>query len=176
MFKRKLRVSCLLDLDHERHSPFGAAKREWLACVLERDRVDVLAVGIRTPLDHTPTKLRFLVGIVKIKMESDTRGSSRVFLALSEPSPVQIRIRSPSRPTQMGTLCGEPSGIRVARWAKLGASSKALISSESGIAMRTCPYVESDEQIYHLPLGCGAERCSQLSQQPAKRFVLQRSG
>ncbi len=34
-------------------------------------------------------------------------------------------------------VCGEPSGIRVARWAKLGASSKALISSESGIAMRT---------------------------------------
>ena len=43
---------------------------------------------------------------------------------------MHISMRSPSRPTQMGTLCGEPSGIRVARWAKLGPSSKALISSE----------------------------------------------
>src|ERR1700730_1698177 len=68
-------------------------------------------------------------------MESETRGSRRVFFALSEPSPVQISMRSLSRPTQMGTLCGEPSGIRVARWAKLGESSKALISSESGIAI-----------------------------------------
>jgi hypothetical protein len=32
-------------------------------------------------------------------MESETRGSRRVFFALSEPSPVQIRMRSPSRPT-----------------------------------------------------------------------------
>ena len=74
MFKRKLCVSRLLDLDHERHSSFGAAKRERLACVLERDRVDVLAVAISTPLDHAPTKLRFLVGIVKINDgERDTR-------------------------------------------------------------------------------------------------------
>src|SRR2546427_12933698 len=106
-------------------------------------------------------------------MESETRGSRRVFFAFREPSPVQIRMRSPSRPTQMGTLCGEPSGIRGGRWAKLGAASKALMSSESGIAMRTCPYVESDEQIYHLPLGCGPGRCSQLSQQPANPFVVQ---
>ena len=82
-------------------------------------------------------------------MESETRGSRRVFFALSEPSPVQIRMRSPSRPTQMGTLCGEPSGIRVARWAKLGASSKALISSESGIAMTTV-LGGNVEQIYHV--------------------------
>jgi hypothetical protein len=58
-------------------------------------------------------------------MESEIRGSRRVFFALSEPSPVQIRMRSPSRLTQTGTLCGEPSGMRVARWAKLGSSSKA---------------------------------------------------
>src|SRR5438445_13856217 len=44
-------------------------------------------------------------------MESETRGSRRVFFAFSEPSPVQISMRSPSRPTQMGTHCGEPSGI-----------------------------------------------------------------
>ena len=74
MFKRELGVSCLLDLDHQRHSSFGAAKRERLTCVLERDRVDVLAVAIRTPLDHAPTKLRFLVGIMKINDgERDTR-------------------------------------------------------------------------------------------------------
>ena len=56
MFKGELGVSRLLDLDHQRHSPFGAAKRERLACVLERDRVDVLAVAIWTPLDHATTK------------------------------------------------------------------------------------------------------------------------
>ena len=44
---------------------------------------------------------------------------------------------TPSRPTQTGTLCGEPSGMRVARWAKLGPSSKALISLKSGIATTT---------------------------------------
>ncbi len=74
MFKRELGVSRLLDLDHERHSSFGAAKRERLTCVLERDRVYVLAVAIRTPLDHATTKLRFLVGIMKINDgERDTR-------------------------------------------------------------------------------------------------------
>src|SRR5207249_10563528 len=90
----------------------------------------------------------------------------------SQPLP-QAQRNAQSKPYYLGGVCSKGS---FARWAKLGASSKALISSENGIAMRTCPYVESDEQIYHLPLGCGAERCSQLSQQPAKRFVLQRSG
>ncbi len=80
-------------------------------------------------------------------MESEIRGSRRVFFALSEPSPVQISMRSPSRPTQIGTLCGEPSGIRVARWAKLGPSSKTLISLESGIAMQTVVVLKSLEQI-----------------------------
>src|SRR5712692_8921844 len=74
MFKRKLGVSCLLDLNHERHPSFGAAKRERLTCVLERDRVDILAVAIRTSLGHATTKLCFLVGIMKINDgERDTR-------------------------------------------------------------------------------------------------------
>src|SRR5262245_51986436 len=44
-------------------------------------------------------------------------------------------MRSPSRPTHTGTLWGEPSGITVARCAKLGRSSSCLISAESGWAM-----------------------------------------
>jgi hypothetical protein len=52
MFKGEPGVSRVLNLDHQRHSPFGAAKRERLACVLERDRVDVLADAIRTPLEN----------------------------------------------------------------------------------------------------------------------------
>src|SRR5258708_32871485 len=92
-------------------------------------------------------------------MESDTRGSRRVFFPLSEPSPVQISMRSPSRPTQTGTLCGEPSCISVARCAKLEPSSKFLISLESGIAMETILKYGSDKQSYHfrslLLTGCG---------------------
>jgi hypothetical protein len=38
--------------------------------------------------------------------------------------------------------------MRVAKWTKLGPSSKALISFERGIAMETV-LVWSDEQIYH---------------------------
>src|SRR5579864_703621 len=80
-------------------------------------------------------------------MESETRGSRRVFFALREPSPVQIKMRSPSRPTQMGTLCGEPSAIRVARWAKLGPSIKALISSVRGIVIHS-PRWRSDRSYF----------------------------
>lgn len=32
-----------------------------MTCVLDRDRVDVLAVAVRTPLDYAPTKLRVLI-------------------------------------------------------------------------------------------------------------------
>lgn len=74
MFKRELGVSRLLDLDHERHSSFGAAKRERLARVLERDGVHVLEIAIRTALDHAATKLGLLIGIVEIDdRECDTR-------------------------------------------------------------------------------------------------------
>jgi hypothetical protein len=50
--KRELRVSRPLDLDNERHSAFGAAKRERLAGVLVGDGIHVLEVAIRTALDH----------------------------------------------------------------------------------------------------------------------------
>src|SRR5690349_24033737 len=66
-------------------------------------------------------------------MDSATRGSRRVFLALSEPSPVSTRMRSPSRVTQTGADWGEPSGMIVARWAKFGPSKSRLTSSGSGI-------------------------------------------
>src|SRR5438477_11877629 len=48
MFKSKLRVSRLLYLDHERHTPLGAAKREGLTVYLSEIRVDVLAVSRRS--------------------------------------------------------------------------------------------------------------------------------
>jgi hypothetical protein len=70
-------------------------------------------------------------------MDSATRGSRRAFFALSEPSPVQIRMRSPSRPTQTGRSGANRQASGWARWAKLGPSRRALISVESGIAMGT---------------------------------------
>jgi hypothetical protein len=79
MFKRELGVSRLLDLDHERHSPLGAAKRERLARVLERDGVQVLEIAIRTALDHAATKLGLLIRVVEINDgECDTRIASCV--------------------------------------------------------------------------------------------------
>ena len=66
MFKRKLGVSRLLDLDHERHSSLGAAKRKGLPSVLVRDGVHVLEIAIRTALDHAATKPGLLIGIVEI--------------------------------------------------------------------------------------------------------------
>src|SRR2546429_7420920 len=70
-------------------------------------------------------------------MDSPTRGSRFVFLAFREPSPVQTRIRSPSRSTHTGATCGAPSSISVARWAKFAPRTSALISSESFVAMGT---------------------------------------
>src|SRR5207302_410333 len=66
-------------------------------------------------------------------MDMPTRESRRVFLALREFSPVHTRMRSPSRSTQTGATWGEPSGMRVARWAKLAPRTKALTSSESAM-------------------------------------------
>src|SRR5581483_3535713 len=70
-------------------------------------------------------------------MESATRGSRRVFLPFREESPVQITINSPSLPIHTGTLCGEPSGMSVARCAKLGRSTSPLMSAESSIPINT---------------------------------------
>src|SRR5262245_57880669 len=68
-------------------------------------------------------------------MESATRGSRRVFFAFSELSFVPIKMRSPSRETHTGADCGEPSGNRLARWAKLGPSRSRLISSDKAMPM-----------------------------------------
>src|ERR1700719_426814 len=72
-------------------------------------------------------------------MDKATRGSRRVFLAFSEASPVHTTIRSPSRPIQTGTDCGEPSGMRVARCAKFGRSISFLAFSDSVTAMNAPP-------------------------------------
>src|SRR5437899_12843575 len=78
--------------------------------------------------------------------DSATRAARFVFLALSEASPVQTRIRSPSRSTHTGATCGEPSGISVARWAKFAPRTSALISSESFVAIGTSPPLERHRQ------------------------------
>src|SRR5712691_4280653 len=70
-------------------------------------------------------------------MDSATRGSRRVLRPFSDASLVHTKSRSPSRPTQTGTLCGEPSAIRVARCAKLGRSMSALASADNGVDMDT---------------------------------------
>src|SRR5688572_14604128 len=74
-------------------------------------------------------------GSRKSTIDSATRGSRRVLRPFSEPSLVQTISRSPSRPTQTGTLCGEPSAIRVARCAKFGRSMRALASAEREVDM-----------------------------------------
>jgi len=80
MFERELGVSLLLDFDHERHSSFRAAKRERLADVFVRDGVHVPEIAIRTALDHSSTKLGFLVGIMETNdLKRDTRIMPRVF-------------------------------------------------------------------------------------------------
>src|ERR1035441_4052050 len=71
--KGQLGVSRLFDLDHERHSSLGAAKRERLVGVLERNGVHVLEVAVRTALDHTASKLGLLIGSWKSTMESEIR-------------------------------------------------------------------------------------------------------
>jgi hypothetical protein len=83
MFKRELGVSRLFDLDHERHSSFGAAKRGRLACVLVRYGVHVLEIATGTALDDATTKLGLLVGIVEIAPRSETAlGISRTSATL----------------------------------------------------------------------------------------------
>ena len=57
MFKGKLGVSRLFDLDDERHPSLGAAEREGLPRVLVRDWVHVPEITIRSALDHATAKL-----------------------------------------------------------------------------------------------------------------------
>jgi hypothetical protein len=72
-------------------------------------------------------------------MDTATRGSRLVLRPFKEPSLVQTSRRSPSRPTHTGVLCGEPSGISVARWAKFGRSMSALASADSASGMMAPP-------------------------------------
>src|SRR2546428_2224411 len=65
--------------------------------------------------------------------DSATRASRFVFLALSEASPVQTRIRSPSRSTHPGATCGEPSGISVARWDALEGDRILVCTGEASL-------------------------------------------
>ncbi len=83
-----------------------------------------------------PRSWASVYGSLKSTTESATRPSRRVFRALREPSLVPTRMRSPSRSTQTGADCGEPSGMIVARWAKFGPSISFLTSSGSAMAMR----------------------------------------
>src|SRR5439155_21995314 len=95
--------------------PSGLRNGNGFPVYLCEDRIHVLEIAIRTPLNYSPTKLGLLIGIVEIdNRERNPRIALRVF-RFSEPSPVQIRMRSSSRPIQTGTLCGEPSGMRVAK-------------------------------------------------------------
>jgi len=77
--KRELGVSCLLDLNHEPNSPFWAAERERLTCVLLGDGIHILELAIGTSLDHAATKLGFLIRIVETdNLERHTRIASGV--------------------------------------------------------------------------------------------------
>src|SRR4051812_24611981 len=73
-------------------------------------------------------------GFSKSTSESAIRASRFVFFAFSEPSPVATRMRSPSRPTHTGAICGEPSAMRVARCAKFGLSISFRTSSDNGMS------------------------------------------
>ncbi len=68
-------------------------------------------------------------GLSRAVIEIATRGSRLRLRPLRDVGPVMNTICSPSRPTHTGTLCGPPSGITVARWAVLGASSSWRRSS-----------------------------------------------
>src|SRR5713226_5175018 len=102
MFKRELGVSRLLDLDHQRHSSFGAAERKGLPRVLERDGIDVLEIAIRTALDHAATKLGVLIGIVEI---DDGECNPRVALCV-----LRFERAFPSTDQDAVTFAARPNG------------------------------------------------------------------
>jgi len=81
--KGKLGVSRLFDLDHERHSSFGAPKWERLACVLVRDGIHVLEIAIR--MSFLPVRIRGLagLGIYRIKPTTSTT-SCRLFPTITD--------------------------------------------------------------------------------------------
>src|ERR1022692_4065294 len=97
MFKRELGVSRLLDFDHERHSPLGLRKGKGFPVYL----CEMASMYLKSPSGRRsttwPRSLASRYGSWKSTMESETRGSRRVFFALSEPSPVQLRMQSSQR-------------------------------------------------------------------------------
>src|SRR5215469_15780968 len=60
-----------------------------------------------------------------------TRGSRLRFRTLRLPSSELIRMRSSSTAIQTGELLGEPSGMMVDTWAKLGRESSARTGGSS---------------------------------------------
>src|SRR2546427_2187009 len=121
MFKRELGVARLVDPDDERHSALGAAKGERLAGVFVGDGVQVLEVVIRTALDHAATKLGLLIRVLEIDQgERDPRIASGVF-RFEGRFPGTDQDAVPFAADPHGYALRESSGIRVARWAKLGA-------------------------------------------------------
>ena len=78
-----------------------------------------------------PADVDLLVLVVFIRdRDRNARLATRV-CSLTRPVAVLITTRSPSRSTQTGDTCGEPSGITVARYPKLGASTFARALSLS---------------------------------------------
>src|SRR3954453_17911400 len=72
-------------------------------------------------------------GFWRSTTDSATRGSRATLRALRLVGCVKKTMRPSSRPAQIGTVCGEPSGRTVARWTKLGASNSARTSSASSV-------------------------------------------
>src|SRR6267143_2631349 len=97
-------------------------------------------------------------GLWKSTIDRATRGSRRVLRPFSDPSLVHTRSRSPSRPTQTGTLWGDPSAIRVARCAKFGRSMRALASADNGAGIDTLLGVSSPGAEAELPQVVGDEQ------------------
>jgi hypothetical protein len=81
--------------------------------------VNHIQVRVPAPFDDPPRTWASRYGLSVATTDNPIR-VSRLFLALSVPSPVQTKIESPSRSTHTGSTCGAPSRISVARWAKLG--------------------------------------------------------
>jgi len=91
-----------------------------------------LEIGIGSPLDDSTAELGLHVRITEVHDgQGDPRIAPRVprlerAFAGAHEDAVAVR------PTQTGVLKGDPSGMRVARWAKFGRSSRCLTSADRG--------------------------------------------
>src|SRR5271166_2887369 len=66
MLEGQLRVTSLVDFDHEHDASDGITKRKFLANVFVRDGVHHLEVGIITELNDPASDLDLFVGIVEV--------------------------------------------------------------------------------------------------------------